>query len=83
MLPPTLPSSIEHKVGYITYSLSVVVERKIWAHKEFKVKFSVIKKSNLSDHPLAQVIEFVQYETKRHFFFIKTFHLLLLMESYE
>lgn len=63
MLPPTLPSSIKHRVGYINYSISVKIERKIWAHREFKDTFSVIKETNLNDHPLAQVFESFQKKT--------------------
>lgn len=60
LLPQTLPSSIEHSVGYIAYEVCVFVGTTTWSYEEFKERFIVIKDLDLSIDQLLQVSDFVR-----------------------
>lgn len=59
MLPAELPTSVEGKIGYIRYTVRVVVDIPMWPDDEFKVPFTVIKAINLNVLPALRVIHFV------------------------
>lgn len=55
MLPPGLPTSVEHDIGHIAYGASVILNIPLWTDKEFKEHFTVIKPINLNADPLFRV----------------------------
>lgn len=70
MLPETLPSSIEHSVGYIVYEVCVFVGTTAWSYEEFKERFIVIKHLDISMDPslLVSGVD-ISFGRKKHNFF--------------
>lgn len=56
VLPPGLPTSVEHDLGHIAYGVHVILDIPMWANEEFKENFTVIKTVNLNENPLYRVI---------------------------
>lgn len=55
-LPRGLPSSVEHKVGQITYGVCVALDIPMWLNTKFNDHFTVIKSINLNADPSFRVI---------------------------
>lgn len=65
-LPSDLPSSIRGEIGYIKYTVRVVVNVSFWTSKVFKEPFTLIKALDLNDHRLLRVIDFEFHSSRRN-----------------
>lgn len=76
------PSSIEYDVGYIVYSVSVILERWRRRRRIYKEDFVVIKTLDLNVDPLLRVIHFItKYSKHVHFYCFASFLLNLILET--
>ncbi|XP_055295698.1 arrestin domain-containing protein 17-like [Sitodiplosis mosellana] len=49
IMPSSVPSSIDGKIGHIKYTVRVVLDVPLWMSKVFKEEFTLIKALNLND----------------------------------
>ncbi|KAJ6645788.1 Arrestin domain-containing protein 17 [Pseudolycoriella hygida] len=66
-LPPQLPTSVEGSLGYVRYTIRVVLNISMWPDKVFKQQFTVLRPFDLNNAPI--LARPVLAEISERFFF--------------